>query len=193
MALYEPETKKVERESFILYQGAVNEGRCFEVLIPAMRLVQAPLMICGAGNFLEQAKQLVKQHALEHKITFRGELLPDELRELTRKAKVGITLFEKQSRNNYYSLANRFFDYVHAGTPQLAMNYPAYVELNQNHAVAVLLDEATESSVSVAINRLLEDVDCWNRHHLACLQAAPNWCWQLESIELIRIYQTIFG
>jgi glycosyltransferase involved in cell wall biosynthesis len=171
----------------------VNEGRCFEVLIPAMRYVDAPLVICGGGNYLEQARHLVKHHGLEHKITFSGEVAPDELRSLTRKAKVGITLFEKQSRNNYYSLANRFFDYVQAGTPQLAMNYPAYAELNQIHAVAVLIDEATEISVSVAINRLLQDDTYWNRLHLACLQAAPTWSWQQESIELTRIYKTIFG
>jgi glycosyltransferase involved in cell wall biosynthesis len=193
MAVHKPGLEKNDRESFILYQGAVNEGRCFEVLIPAMRNVQSTLMICGAGNFLEQAKRLVEHYGLKHKITFKGELLPDALRELTRKAKVGITLFEKHSQNNYYSLANRFFDYVQAGTPQLAMNYPAYAELNQIHEVAVLLDEATETSVSVAINRLLEDDSCWNRHHQACLQAATTWNWQHESIELIRFYKTIFG
>ncbi|MFZ9719566.1 MAG: hypothetical protein ACO3BD_09425 [Chitinophagaceae bacterium] len=45
---------------YILYQGAVNEGRSFETLIPAMHQVSLPLWICGEGNYLAQAKALVK-------------------------------------------------------------------------------------------------------------------------------------
>lgn len=193
MAIYNPIDETVLRESFILYQGAVNEGRCFEILIPAMQFVDARLVICGTGNFLAKAKLLVKEYDLESKIEFKGELSPELLRTLTCKARVGITLFEHQSKNNYYSLANRFFDYVQAGTPQLAMNYPAYAELNQIHQVAVLLDEANENTVSVALNRLLEDNVSWNYHHQACLKAAPIWCWQQESTQLTRFYKTIFG
>ena len=36
---------------FFLYQGAINEGRCFETLIPAMQNVPAHLLIAGDGNF----------------------------------------------------------------------------------------------------------------------------------------------
>jgi glycosyltransferase involved in cell wall biosynthesis len=193
MAVYQPPHEWPNRESFILYQGAVNEGRCFEILIPAMKFVNSRLVICGAGNFLLQAKLLVQRHGLENKIEFKGELSPIELRSLTRKARIGITLFEHQSKNNYYSLANRFFDYVQAGTPQLAMNYPAYAEMNQIHQVAVLLDDANHDTVSVALNQLLEDDAWWNQHHLACLNAAPIWCWQHESTHLTRIYKNIFG
>ncbi len=39
---------------FIIYQGAVNEGRCFETLIPAMKFVNAKLVICGKGNFFKR-------------------------------------------------------------------------------------------------------------------------------------------
>ena len=49
-----PEVAK--NDKFILYQGAVNEGRSFETLIPAMKSVDCPLVICGDGNFMEQAK-----------------------------------------------------------------------------------------------------------------------------------------
>ncbi|HVK47116.1 MAG TPA: glycosyltransferase, partial [Pseudobacter sp.] len=43
-----------KKERYIIYQGAVNEGRSFETLIPAMKQVNARLMICGDGNFMER-------------------------------------------------------------------------------------------------------------------------------------------
>ncbi|HSN61870.1 MAG TPA: glycosyltransferase, partial [Ferruginibacter sp.] len=115
IAIYEEDRQIAEKEKFILYQGAVNEGRSFETLIPAMQWVNAPLVICGEGNFMDQAKKLVKDLHLQDKIIFKGMLAPAELRLITNKAYIGITLFEKEALSNYYSLANRFFDYIHSG------------------------------------------------------------------------------
>jgi len=48
-------------EHFVLYQGAVNEARGLEWLVPAMQWVNCKLVICGDGNFMNQAKDLVKK------------------------------------------------------------------------------------------------------------------------------------
>jgi glycosyltransferase involved in cell wall biosynthesis len=90
------------RERILICQGAVNEGRSFETLIPAMKDVNARLMIIGTGNFYKQAKELVRLHSLEDKVEFRGDLIPDELRICTPLAYIGITLFEKTGMNQYY-------------------------------------------------------------------------------------------
>jgi glycosyltransferase involved in cell wall biosynthesis len=126
ITVYNESQQLVPKEKFILYQGAVNEGRSFETLIPAMQWVKAPLIICGVGNFLQQTKKLVNELQLQEKVIFKGTLLPASLREITNKAYIGITLFEKSGLSNYYSLANRFFDYIHSGVPQLCVNYPVY-------------------------------------------------------------------
>ena len=120
----------VKKEKFILYQGAVNEARCFETLIPAMKQVNCLLIICGEGNFYAQAKKLVAENGLAEKVIFKGRIEPDALRLITRSAHVGITLFERQCLSNYYSLANRFFDYMHAGVPQLCVDFPLYNAIN---------------------------------------------------------------
>jgi glycosyltransferase involved in cell wall biosynthesis len=66
-----------QNEKFILYQGAVNEGRSFETLIPAFNSINANLVVCGNGNFMQQAIQLVKENNLENKIQFTGWVSPD--------------------------------------------------------------------------------------------------------------------
>ncbi len=71
IALLRPLVIPKKTEKFILYQGAVNEGRSFETLIPAMKWVNCQLFICGDGNFMQQAKQLVAQHGLHDKIIFK--------------------------------------------------------------------------------------------------------------------------
>lgn len=176
---------------YILYQGAVNKGRCFETLIPAMQQVDARLMICGDGNFMEQARGLVRQHGLEEKVIFRGYVRPEELKTITKSAWCGITLFDRRGLSNYYSLANRFFDYMHAGIPQLAMNYPAYREINNCYPIAVLINEPGVREVADALNELLTNPDLYQSLSEGCKQARLRYNWQEEEKILIRLYQQL--
>ncbi len=181
----------VKEEEFILYQGAVNEGRSFETLIPAMQLVNATLVIAGDGNFYEQARMLVKKNILDDKIIFKGKIEPDTLRALTREAYIGITLFDDKALSNYYSLANRFFDYIHAGIPQLCVNYPAYEEINKEFEVAVLIDDLSSANIALQLSRLLEDKDLYARLQQNCTRAIDVYNWQNEEKKLIEFYEKI--
>jgi glycosyltransferase involved in cell wall biosynthesis len=185
--------KRPEPGRYILYQGAVNKGRCFETLIPAMQQVDARLMICGDGNFMEQARGLVRQHGLEEKVTFRGYVRPEQLKIVTKSAWCGITLFDRQGLSNYYSLANRFFDYMHAGIPQLAMNYPAYREINNCYPIAVLIDEPGVREVADALNELLTNADLYQFLSEGCKQARLHYNWQEEEKILIRLYRQLLN
>jgi glycosyltransferase involved in cell wall biosynthesis len=181
-----------KNEKFILYQGAVNEGRSFETLIPAMQWVNAPLLIYGEGNFLETAKVMVKNYALENKVIFKGKVLPQELRNITQKACIGITLFESKGLSNYYSLANRFFDYIHAGVPQLCVDYPVYRDINDQFNVASLIKDLSAEKIAASLNILLENEVYYNELQRNCLTARQHFNWQQEEKQLIQFYQKIF-
>ncbi len=178
---------------YILYQGAVNHGRCFEQLLPAMKDVDGRLLICGEGNFLDAAKALVAEYGLEGKVQFIGYVPPKELPGYTRGAAVGITLFTATSLSNRLSLANRFFDYMHAGVPQLAPRYPEYEAVNKAFEVACLLDAVTPATIAGALNRLLHDAAYHRRLHDACLQAREVYNWQAEEARLLGVWDAVFS
>lgn len=178
-------------EDIIIYQGAVNEGRSFETLIPAMQRVNAHLLIFGDGNFYEQARALVKNNILDDKITFQGKVEPAALSKITREATIGVTLFDDKALSNYYSLANRFFDYIHAGIPQLCVNYPAYEEINKEFEVALLIDDLSPENIARNLNRLLQDEDLYHHLQQNCLKASRVYCWQNEEKKLIEFYRKI--
>ncbi len=96
IAVYKEQNQQLPRKKFVLYQGAVNEGRSFETLLPAMQLIDAQLIICGDGNFMTQAKRIVEDLGLQHKVIFKGMIAPEALRMITNTAYVGLTLFEKK-------------------------------------------------------------------------------------------------
>lgn len=180
-----------KKNKYILYQGAVNEGRSFETLIPAMQHVDASLLICGDGNFMQQAKELVQQYGLQHKVIFKGMVPPDELKNITRNAWIGVTLFDKKGLSNYFSLANRFFDYIHAGIPQLCVDYPVYRSINNMYPIGVLIKDTGIESIAQGLNTLLQDDDLYRNLQQHCLQARQHLNWQQEEKTLLNLYQQI--
>ena len=180
-----------KKERFILYQGAVNVGRCFEQLIPAMAHVDATLVVIGEGNFYDRAVALSKQCKLENKIIFKGYVPPAELGAYTIQAWVGITLFEDTSLSNRLSLANRFFDYMHYGVPQLCIKYPEYERVNATYEIATLIADATPENIAAALNKLLNDEAYYKTLQRNCLQAREHYCWQEEEKTLIGVYKQL--
>ncbi len=193
IALFEPDGIPVKQEGYIIYQGAVNEGRSFETLIPAMQWVDAPLIICGDGNFMSQVKNLVRQYGLENKVILKGKILPKELKEYTLRARAGVTLFDKAGMSNYYSLANRFFDYIHAGIPQLCVNYPVYAEINNQYKIGVLLEDLSPEAIAEGLNLLLKNDNLYRELQQNCLMARKELNWQKEEQKLLAFYKKLLG
>lgn len=178
---------------FIIYQGAVNEGRSFETLIPAMKQVAAKLVIVGKGNFFEQTKALIKQHNLEDKIILEGFLPPADLKQLTPQAQFGLTLFEATGLNQYYSLSNRFFDYIMAGIPQVCVGYPEYRAINDLHEIALLIDDTNEETIAFALNKLMTDTVLYERLTHNCITARQFLNWQGEEKKLLDIWNQLLA
>lgn len=179
------------KQKWIIYQGAVNEGRCFETLIPAMQYVCANLVVYGKGNFYERAIVLTKQYRLEHKIEFRGYVPPGELVKITPGAYFGITLFEREGLNQYQSLANRFFDYPMAGIPQVCVNYPEYAAVNDQFHIMYPVKDTEPATLALAMNNLLADDVLYNELSQNCLRARAVLNWENEEKILLDIYRNL--
>ncbi|TSA58702.1 MAG: glycosyltransferase [Sediminibacterium sp.] len=179
-------------DKFILYQGAVNEGRCFETLIPAMKNVDCKLVIYGNGNFLTQSLSIIKSNLLTNKVSIEPAIPPAELRKITPTAYIGLTLFDQAGLNQYYSLANRFFDYIMAGIPQLCVDYPEYRAINDVYEVAYLIPNTESETIAAALNKLLDDNVLYKRLQLNCLKARETLHWNHEQLDLFDFYKNLF-
>ena len=182
---------KVKVEKIILYQGAVNEARGLEFLIPAMRQVNAKLLIYGDGNFLPQARELIDSNNLQNKVFLKSKVMPGELDAVTQEAYIGLNLVENNGLNQYYSLANKFFDYIQNALPQVTMNFPEYKRINDEFEVAILISNLERNSIVTAINHLLDNNDLHQKLSQNCLKARDTLNWQNEEKKLIDFYNNI--
>ncbi|MCA8829816.1 glycosyltransferase [Hymenobacter pini] len=188
----EPEVHEAPERDLIVYQGALNAGRGLEALLEAMPQVNGRLLICGEGDLSEQLREQAAGLGLlqSGQVEFGGYVLPADLRVLTRRAAVGVMLLENQGLSYYYSLANKFFDYLHAGVPQVVINFPEYQALNEQYQVADLVADLQPATLAAALNRLLPGGDTAHYHMLAenCHRARQVLNWQHEEQQLLALY-----
>jgi len=191
-----PAAARLASGPVLLYQGALNVGRGLAELLEAMPRVPARLVICGEGDLSAALRQQAARLGLlaQGQVEFRGYVLPAELRVLTAQATVGIMLLENVGLSYYYSLANKFFDYVQAGIPQLCIAFPEYRTLNARHEVAELVPDLAPATLAAALARLLPGGQPGARYHTLaanCRRARQEWRWQEEEKTLLKMYDNL--
>ena len=184
---------KAPSKPILLYQGVLNEGRGLEGLIQAMQSIeQAQLWLAGEGDLSVPLRQLVKDLKLENRVQFLGYLLPEELRAVTAQATIGLNLLENQGLSYYYSLANKTFDYIHAGLPAIHVAFPEYCIINEQLPIGILIPNLETDTLINAIQRLLTDAILYKQLQDNCEVAKSVYNWEQEAIQLVNIYKKCF-
>lgn len=185
-----PADLSINKERYILYQGALNKGRGLAQLIEAMQWLDCKLVLVGEGDLSEALRLQVQTLQLQEKIIFKGFIAPENLNIITQEAYIGINVSENLGLSYYYSLNNKCFDYIHACLPSITNNFPEYLQINNKYEVAVMCDLTTQNLVQ-AINTLLNDEQLHVRLVANCKVAKLEYNWQIESQKLLAIYRSV--
>ena len=189
--LYSPITNYQSPITTILYQGALNEGRGLEHLIEAMQGIDAKLLLAGEGDLSNELRTLAKRLNIENKVEFLGYIKPTELKQITANATLGINLLENKGLSYYYSLSNKFFDYIHASVPQVCINFPEYKKINDEYEVALLAKDCTVDEIKKVVTRLLTDKELYSRLQKNCEVCSAKLNWQQEEKKLLALYHEL--
>lgn len=190
MPFRQPGVQEPGQPVYFIYQGALNVGRGLEATLEAMQDVPAQLVICGDGPLLPALQERVQQLNLSRKVIFKGNVAPASLAQITQQAYAGIMLLENQGLSYYYSLANKFFDYVQAGIPQICIPFPEYERLNTEWEVALLTNNNPED-IRKSMLALLEGRETYQRLRHNCLRARQEWVWEKEAERLVHLYKEL--
>jgi glycosyltransferase involved in cell wall biosynthesis len=177
-------------ETYMIYQGALNEGRGLETCIRVAAKLKLKFFIAGEGEISEELRLLCKKMKAEKYVVFLGRLEPLELQQWTCHAWLGLNLLEAWGRSYRFSLSNKFFDYVHAHIPQISMAFPEYITFNEEFEVASLIKASSETELEQAIIHL-QDESTYNRMKQACVPASEKWCWENLQQALVDMYKQL--
>ncbi len=179
LKLIQPQT---EKSLYILYQGALNEGRGLEALLHSIVVMpNVYLKLAGEGDKSEYLRALARRLNIENRVEFLGFVSPEQLKEITCKAYIGVNLLENRGLNYYYSLANKFFDYIMAGIPSINMDFPEYRAIQETYHCTYLIENLEIDTIKRAITDFYEDQILYQNLQDNCLKARVQLNWENES------------
>lgn len=180
-----------EYKTIIILQGnGINEGRGGEELVEAMPFVdeKAVLLIVGNGTVIPQLKGRVKELQLEHRVRFVPRVTPEMLFNYTYLADIGIALDRDLSLNLRFSLPNKLFEYIKAGTPMVVSNLIERARIVGQYRVGLIVEDFQAENIAEKINQLVNDKPLYDEMKANCKVAAEDLCWENEEKVLEEIY-----
>jgi glycosyltransferase involved in cell wall biosynthesis len=174
-------------EFILLWQGGVGPSRLLEPIIQS--LAHAPgVLLVVRGPGLEDGspfRQHYQREAQAAGVLDRLRLLPPVPSRLVvaaaAGADAGIWTLPNLSKNFYYALPNKIFEYLAAGLPVLVADFPEAGGLVRRYDVGFAFDPYSPTSIAAALNRLKAEPDVRRRMAantgaaMADMDAAREW------------------
>lgn len=183
-----PEDKKIA----ILQGTGLHRDRGVEELIEAMPLTEGLLLlIVGSGAVIPQMQARVKELEICDKVRFVPRVSPQMLFNYTSLADIGVSLDKDASPNHHFSLPNKIFEYIQAGTPLLSTTLPERKKIIEKYNVGLIVNDLSPVSLSNALNEMIQNEAAYQQWKSNCKQAAMELCWENEEPVLRNIYLSL--
>jgi glycosyltransferase involved in cell wall biosynthesis len=176
----------------LLYQGGLQIGRGIHIMLSVIKKVpDTVLVLMGSGKLRSEILEIIKREKLDQKVFLLDAVPVTQLLGYTSSADVGLCLIENLGASYYYSLPNKLFEYVVAGVPVVASNFPEITGFVESNKVGLVVDPDKEDDVVGAIEQLLTDAEMHLECVKNCLRAANRYTWENESLKLVRAIENL--
>jgi glycosyltransferase involved in cell wall biosynthesis len=178
-------------KDFVIYQGSLNLGRGLELLIDSFQFISnLKCVIAGNGDLQAILQRRVIAKNLEDRIIFIRKIPFEQLKTITQKAILGISIEENLGLNYYYALPNKLFDYIQAGIPVLVSDFPEMSKIVHHYGVGEVFVSRQAEDLALQIESMVNKGQrkIWEQN-LAI--AAEELCWENEEKELLKIYEKL--
>ena len=173
----------------ILYQGGfLTENGVLEQIDAAAQFDAAVLVLMGGGPCEGELRQKVDHLQLSDSVFFLPRVPFPELHEYTCSADVGLCLIKNSGKSFFYSMPNKLFEYLMAGLPVVASDFPEMGPVVRDSGAGILADPRDPAAVAEQINLLIADTERMARCAAAARKAALTYSWEHEVEKLTALY-----
>lgn len=174
----------------VLYVGNATEGRGIEELVAAVaRVPAAHLALLGASAHAD----LVSRESRRHGITDRVHAIPrvpsGEVVAYAASATVGVSPVPPTSLSYEYSLPNKLFQYMQAGLPVVASDFPQVREVVVASGAGITVDVRNVRALAEAIRVYVDDADRRTQDGARGREAVDDrYNWSTSAEALLEVY-----
>ncbi len=179
-----------KREAIAVYVGGLSDDRGLREMRLAVELAakETPVKLVIAGHVSSGAKAEFERDRKNRLVEHKGQLDRSQVAELLGRARVGLVLFH-QTGNYVNAQPNKLFEYMAAGLPVVASDFPRWREMISSAGCGRLVDPLNVPAIAEALLWIL-------RHPAEAAEmglngrraVAEKYNWEHEAQGLIATY-----
>ena len=185
-----------QRPAAITFTGGLTAGRGAREIISAVHLVaqQQDIRLKLAGYIWpDSLENELHHHPGWCQVDFLGWQNRQQMASLFSEVRAGLVLFHPLS-NHIQAQPNKLFEYMSAGLPVIASDFPLWREIIESAGCGLLVDPMDPEKIAQAI--------CWILNHPNEAEAMGQrgrdavynqYNWDTESGKLINLYKRILS
>ncbi len=174
----------------ICYVGGITEIRGLTYLVRAMENSNAILQLAGGITPKSYENELRDEVGWKN-VEYHGNVSRLEVKKILNQSIAGVVTFLPYP-NHINAQPNKLFEYMSAGIPVIASNYPLWKGIVENYDAGICVDPENCEEIAKAIAYLIE-------HPLECKTMGTNgrtaiervFNWEQEEKKLIRLYRSL--
>ena len=184
-----------QRPLYFAYLGGINRARGAVEMVEAINQVAGvDVKLCLAGVFLQKDLQgEIESLAGWKKIKFFGWLNRKQVAGVLGNVRAGLVLFHP-GPNHCNAQPNKMFEYMAAGLPVIASDFPLWREMVKVENCGLLVDPLNPVAIAEAMKWILDnpqEAEAMGRRGRRAVEEKYNW--ECESEKLIALYERLLS
>ena len=175
----------------VAYVGGIAKNRGIEEMLAALHYTKG-VRLNLAGKFSEKdLEKKIKSHTNWSKVNELGFLDRQQVNEVLALSRAGLVTF-LSSPNHIDAQPNKMFEYMSAGIPVIASNFPLWKEIIEGNKCGICVDPLAPQAIGEAIQYLVnhpQEAEEMGKNGRHAVETQYNW--SIEKKKLYRVYDNL--
>ncbi len=188
--LHMPEIQWTERERVVCYVGRIDRIRGGQEMIGAIGQTGLKLLLAGYFTPPGLRDEMATMSGWD-KVDYLGVLDRTEVASVLSRSVAGLVLLHPIS-NYLESLPIKMFEYMSAGIPVIASDFPLWKEIVEGNKCGICVDPMNINAIAEAIGWIMdhpEEAQQMGDNGRKAVEEKYNW--EIESGKLIGLYREV--
>lgn len=180
------------KKNEICYVGGISEQRGIFELIESLKYSKIKLNLAGEFSDNDFEIKCKKSDGWKY-VNYYGFVSRKEIVNILNQSKIGIVTLHPLI-NYLDALPIKMFEYMLAGIPVIASNFPLWTEIINDNNCGINVNPLKAKEISTAVTKLMTDentiIKMGNTGRKAVLE---KYNWKIEEKKLFKVYKSIIG
>ena len=185
-------TAWLSKECAVCYVGGISSNRGIFEMVKAIERTSARLLLAGEFSSAKERGKLIQMPGLEN-VKVLGQLPWEEIPQVLSRSMAGLVVLHP-CINYMKSLPVKMFEYMAAGIPVIASNFPLWKEIIEFNECGICVDPLNSDEISEAVKWIVCNAAEAKRMGENGRKAVKNrYCWETEERKLLDLYESLLS